>query len=49
MNFEELEEIWFLFRERYLEPKKPIKSEAILFWKLKKKIETIQYESIEQL
>jgi len=39
---DELKEIWDLFKERYINPKKTIKSERILFWKLKQYIEDIR-------
>ena len=42
----ELLEIWEMFKERYINPKKTIKSERILFWKLKRRLDlfTINFE-----
>lgn len=35
----ELAEIWEIFKERYINPKRTIKSERILFWKLKQRLD----------
>ena len=41
----ELAEIWELFKERYIKPKKTLKSERILFWKLKYKLDRFIIDS----
>lgn len=35
----ELLEIWEMFKERYMNPKRTIKNERILFWKLKQRLD----------
>ena len=44
----ELIEIWELFKERYRNPKKTIKQERLLFWKLKYSLDRRMEEGVSR-